>query len=70
MDNLSGIDNLAYGQLDEDKHHAILSEIEKKHRDNEIPTKTRDQAKNFLDKAYKVNQISTITKIVEEHIDY
>ncbi len=70
LDNLSGIDNLAYGQLDEDKHHAILSEIEKKHRDNEIPTKTRDQAKNFLDKAYKVNQISTITKIVEEHIDY
>lgn len=39
LDNLSGIDNLAYGQLDEDKHHAILSEIEKKHRDNEIPTK-------------------------------
>lgn len=29
LDNLSGIDNLAYGQLDEDKHHAILSEIEK-----------------------------------------
>lgn len=70
LEDMSDIDNIPYGQLSEDRYYDILAEIDKKYQAKEISTENKYQANVFLDRVYKINQISTITKIMEEHIDY
>ena len=48
LDNLSGIDNFTYGKLDEDKHHAILAEIEKNIKTMKYQLKLETKQKFFL----------------------